>query len=199
MKSFRTPLVLLFTAALLAGGVYFVEFGRQSSQPKNPASVTTPSTLFGFKEADVKGLSIKTLGKALDHSVVLEKDSGWKLRSPQPAGPANEAIVAFLLNLLMSQRDRELRVPSSRLAEFGFDQPLATIEIKLENQQLHTLVLGKLNFDRTGIYAIVDPSVNPQADLSILLVPTRFESAVNRPLNEWRPKPTKPSPQPRGQ
>ncbi len=120
------------------------------------------------------------------------------VKSPQPAGLANEAIVSFLLNLFKSSRDRELKVPANRLGEFGLDRPLSTIEIRLENQQIHTLILGKLNFDRTGIYAIVDPSVNPKAEATVMMVPTSFESAVNRPVAEWRSKPivTQASPSP---
>ncbi len=192
MKSFRSPLILMFVAAALAGGVYFVEFGRQSGN--SPTSTSpTGSPIFGFAESEVKGLTIKTLATI----VVLEKAESWVVQSPQPVGPANEAIVAFLLNLFKSPRDRELRVAASRRAEFGFDQPLGSVEIRLNNQQIHTLVLGKLNFDRTGLYAIVDPPIDPKADLTVFIVPTSFESAANRPVQEWRSKPAKPSQAPK--
>ncbi len=190
MKSFRSPLILMVVAAALAGGVYFVEFGRQS--PKAPtASSPTVSPIFGFGESEVKGLTVKTLAT----TVALEKtgEKSWIVQSPPPAGGANEAIVSFLLNLFKSPRDRELKVPASRRGEFGFDQPLGTVEVRLENQQMHTLVLGTLNFDRTGLYAIVDPSVDPNADLTVFIVPTSFESAVNRPVAEWRSNPAKTS------
>ena len=100
--------------------------------------------------------------------------------------PASEAVVAFLTNLLMSPRERVIQVPAMRRSEFGLDQPLATIEITTVNQQRHSLILGRLNFDRTGLYALVDPSVNPNADLSVMVVPTSFESAVMRNGLEWR-------------
>jgi Domain of unknown function (DUF4340) len=193
MKSFRSPLILMFVAAALAGGVYFVEFGRQSG--KSPtSSVPTVSAIFAFGEQEVRALTVKTLAA----TVVLEKTgSSWTIKSPQPSGPANEAIVSFLLNLFKSSRDRELKIPASRLGEFGLDRPLSTIEIRLENQQIHTLVLGKLNFDRTGLYAIVDPSVDPKADATVVMVPTSFESAVSRPVAEWRSKPIVPKPSPK--
>ena len=96
MTALRTPLILMFVAAALAGGVYFVEFGRQTNPTANPMAQQHPA-LFGFKASEVKGLSIKTLAT----TVVLEKSSPtpptWTLRSPQPVGPANEAIVAYLL------------------------------------------------------------------------------------------------------
>jgi hypothetical protein len=194
MKSFRSPLILMLVAAALAGGVYFMEFGRQAG--KSPtSSLPTVSPIFSFGESEVQGLTVKTLAT----TVVLEKTDGkpWTVQSPQPAGSANEAIVSFLLTQFRSPRDRELKVPASRRGEFGFDQSLGTVEIRLNNQQMHTLVLGKLNFDRTGLYAIVDPSVDPKADLTVFIVPTSFESAVSRPVSEWRSKPIPPTPSPK--
>jgi len=56
----------------------------------------------------------------------------------------------------------------------------------LPNQQMQTIVLGKLNFDRTGLYAAVNPPVDPNMAFSVLLVSPSFESAVTRPVEEWR-------------
>ena len=185
MKLLGTPLLLMTAAAGLAGVVYFVEFHRpptSSQTTVSPMTATSAARLFEFQEREIQGLSIKTVGT----TVVLEKEKIWMVRSPLPTVPANEAVVAFLTNLLMSPRDRMIQVPATRRSEFGLDQPLATIEITTVNQQRHSLILGRLNFDRTGLYALVDPSVNPNADLSVMVVPTSFESAVMRNGLEWR-------------
>ena len=169
--------------------VYFVEFHRPTNRlatsPQttvNPTIATSPVGLFDFQERDIQGLSIKTVAT----TVMLEKEKNWMVRSPLPKAPADEAVVAFLTSLLMSPRERVVQVPATRRSEFGLDQPLATIEITTINQQHHSLILGRLNFDRTGLYALVDPSVDPNADLSIMVVPTSFESAVIRNGLEWR-------------
>ena len=185
MKLLRTPLLLMAAAAGLAGVVYGIEFHRpptRSQTPVSPTTATSPARLFEFQEREIQGLSIKT-GET---TVVLEKEKTWMVRSPLPMVPASEAVVAFLTNLLMSPRERVIQVPAMRRSEFGLDQPLATIEITTVNQQRHSLILGRLNFDRTGLYALVDPSVNPNADLSVMVVPTSFESAVMRNGLEWR-------------
>lgn len=192
MKLLRTPLILMAAASTLAGVVYFVEFHQPtnrlttglspSSQTANPTTATSPVGLFEFQEREIQGLSIKTVAT----TIVLEKETTWMVRSPLPTAPANEAVVAFLTSLLMSPRERVVQVPATRRSEFGLDQPLATIEITTVNQQRHSLILGRLNFDRTGLYALVDPSVDPNADLSIMVVPTSFESAVIRNGLEWR-------------
>ena len=180
MKLLQVPLTLMAAAATLAGMVYFVEFYRpitspQTTDPQPSVSTATPR-LFEFQEREIQGLSIKTVAT----TVVLEKGKTWMVRSASPMVPANEAVVAFLTNLLMSPRERVVQVPSSRRSEFGLDQPLATIEITTINQQRHSLILGRLNFDRTGLYALVDPPLDPNADLSVMVVPTSFESAVMR-------------------
>jgi hypothetical protein len=192
MKLLRTPLILMAAASTLAGVVYFVEFHRPtnrlvsglttSQQTGVNPTATSPVGLFDFQERDIQGLSIKTVAT----TIVLEKEKTWIVRSPLPKAPANEAVVAFLTSLLMSPRERVIQVPATRRSEFGLDQPLATIEITTINQQHHSLILGRLNFDRTGLYALVDPSVDPNADLSIMVVPTSFESAVIRNGSEWR-------------
>lgn len=188
MKLLRTPLILMAAASTLASVVYFVEFHRPTNRLTTTAqttvnpTATSPVGLFDFQERDIQGLSIKTLAT----TIVLEKEKTWMVRSPLPKAPADEAVVAFLTSLLMSSRERVVRVPATRRSEFGLDQPLATIEITTINQQRHSLILGRLNFDRTGLYALVDPSVDPNADLSIMVVPTSFESAVIRNGSEWR-------------
>ncbi len=202
MKLLRVPLTLMGAAAVLAGVVYFVEFYRPTTSPHSsqttgqqtsmsPTTATTASQLFEFQEREIQGLSIKTVAT----TVVLEKGKTWMVRSASPVVPANEAVVAFLTNLLMSPRERVLQVPSVRRSEFGLDQPLATIEITTINQQRHSLILGRLNFDRTGLYALVNPPLDPNADLSVMVVPTSFESAVIRNGMEWR-NPVKPSTKP---
>ena len=188
MKLLRTPLILMAAASTLASVVYFVEFHRPTNRLTTTAqttvnpTATSPVGLFDFQERDIQGLSIKTLAT----TIVLEKEKTWMVRSPLPKAPADEAVVAFLTSLLMSSRERVVRVPATRRSEFGLDQPLATIEITTINQQRHSLILGRLNFDRTRLYALVDPSVDPNADLSIMVVPTSFESAVMRNESEWK-------------
>ena len=142
-------------------------------------------------ERDIEALTIKTLAQ----TIVLDKISstGWMLRLPKPEGKASETSVAFLTNLLVGKGDRLPAVAVDRKAEFGLNPPLATIEIQLPNQQRQTLVLGNLNFNRTGRYAAVNPSVDPNANVSMLLVSPNFESAVTRTIGEWRSAPLKKS------
>ncbi|WP_353258786.1 hypothetical protein [Prochlorothrix hollandica] len=109
----------------------------------------------------------------------------WQLVQPLP-GPANDGSVAFLLNLLVTgASDRTLEVSADRAPEFGFDQPFATITVTLKDGSSHRLVLGSPDFNRTALYAQVDPPEAPTT-LTVRLIPITFEQAVTRPLNDWQ-------------
>jgi hypothetical protein len=137
----------------------------------------------------------------------------WSFKTQAPKSPekpeqgaASEASVAYLANLIATAQrqplkpdagETTLRIPVNRLAEFGFNQPLATIDVNLDNQTSHRLLLGKPNFNRSAIYAQVDPPATASEDRRVVLVPITFENAVNRPLSEWRnPPPSPASPKP---
>ncbi|HEY9847899.1 MAG TPA: hypothetical protein V6D28_00450 [Leptolyngbyaceae cyanobacterium] len=97
---------------------------------------------------------------------------------------ANEAYVSYLLNLLAkSKGDRIIADPR---IEDGLDNPLATVEVKLNNKQTHQLILGNSNFNNTSLYALADPPQQLEEPLKLVLVPTDFKYAVDRPLSEWQ-------------
>lgn len=108
--------------------------------------------------------------------------------------PANEAYVAFLLNELATAKSA--RIIADPRIEDGIDKPLATVEITLNNGAKHQLILGNLNYNNTALYAVVDPPQQLTKPLDILLVPSNFQNAVNRPLSEWKQQEIQPTPTP---
>ncbi len=189
MKFKFNTLILLGIALGLGGAVYFWEAQGASLQTSQKAAA---QSIFGFKEDQVQALRIKTPQQTL--SLVRQNPSGtpaqknqpWLIKAPIQA-PASDASVAYLLNLLVTaKRDRSLSVPATRAREFGLDQPQATVEVKLNNQTTHQLVLGGPDYNHSVLYAQADPPAQPASDLKVLLVPTAFENAVNRPLSEWQ-------------
>ena len=191
LKRLRPPLVLLAIAGFLGAGVYWSESRKVLLQPDTQGETSQP--IVAVLERDIEALTIKTVAL----TIVLDKipstvppsvlpTAAWMVRSPKPEGQASETSVAFLTNLLVGKGNRLLQVLGTRKAEFGLDQPLATVEVRFPNQQMQTIVLGKLNFDRTRLYAVVNPPVDPNAAFSVLLVSPSFQSAVTRPVGEWR-------------
>jgi hypothetical protein len=103
--------------------------------------------------------------------------------------PASDASVTFLLNLLTTGKsDRTLVMtdPGKQRQEYGLEQPVATVEVKLNNQQSHRLILGKPDFNGTFLYAQADPPADQSEAIEVLLVSPDFQNAVNRPLSEWK-------------
>ena len=186
MKLNRTPVVLLIVAVLLGGVVYL-------QQQIPPPVKSEAQLLFGFEEADVRSLNLKTLEQNLSFiKNAAPNPAIWQMTSPNQVR-ANDASVAYLLNAIASANSAApLTAPTAKQAEFGFDSPLATVELTLKDSKTHRLILGKPNFNRTSLYAQIDPQ--PGSELKIFLVSLDFENAVNRPLSEWQQVATMPTP-----
>lgn len=194
MKLQRTTLVLLVLAILLGGFVYFYEFQWKSQQEQVKKK---KQQLFAFKEDDVKALKITTPSETinLERSPEAGKTK-WLMKSPDTV-PANDGTVAYLLNLLETEKtEQSVNTPASELAQFGLKQPQATIDITLNNQKTHKLVLGKPSFDKRFLYAQNSFALTPDGNFEVVSVSNKFENAVKRSLSEWKAVQNNPSPSP---
>jgi hypothetical protein len=203
MKLKSSTVVLMAIALLSAGGIYLWDRSRPAQDSTSDAKKASKQ-LFDIKETDITKLSIQTKNQPLK----LEKtEKGWQLTAPK-AGPANEGTVTFLLNLLATgTSEQTLQVEPAQLKEFGLEPPTTIVVLELKNQKTYQVNLGKQNFNQSAVYAQIDKNaaVAPSKESlppkrEIVLVPTGFLDAVNRPLSEWQfkastPKPT-PSPKP---
>jgi Domain of unknown function (DUF4340) len=230
MKLQRNAFGLVVAAVLLAGVVAVSEGQRKSSNPASGVDQATAQKLFDFAEGAIALVTIETRRPAskptpiaspapeaaptasptaspapspalLTTAMTIERvDGKWQLSAPLKV-PANESTVAFLTNLLTTtQRDRTITISPDRAAEFGLDQPTATIAITLTDQTKHRLILGKPSFDRTFMYAQIDPDPNAK-ELAVALISPQFANAVDRELKEWQveKKSEQPSVQPTAQ
>ncbi|EKQ69777.1 hypothetical protein OsccyDRAFT_2422 [Leptolyngbyaceae cyanobacterium JSC-12] len=207
MKIQRTPIVLLAIAALLGGVVIF----SQTQDTAKLEQQDTAQKLFPFQESDIRAFTLKTPQQTLSFTKVpaaspaasnpatpspAPAPSLWHMTAPKST-LANDGSVAFLLNLIATgKREKTLTVPATQLAEFGFSRPLATINVTLQDQKMHQLVLGNPDFNRSYLYAQVDPPAQASGNQTVHLVSLDFENAVTRPLAEWEysssasPRPT---------
>ncbi|MBD2533964.1 DUF4340 domain-containing protein [Nostoc flagelliforme FACHB-838] len=183
MKLPRTTLILILLALGLGGFVYFYEI-RSATQREEIKE--QKQKIFSFTEDDVQSLTVKTKKLTLNLERNSERNPKWLIKSPI-SGPANDAIVSYLMDLLVkSNSERTLSTPAKELGEFALDQPQATINIILKNRQSHQLLLGKSNFNGRFLYAQVDQATKPDGNINVLLVSTDFANAVNRELSEWK-------------
>ncbi len=181
MKS--NTLILVIIATIFAGGVYVWE--RQQNSSSQTTEDGTGTDIFTFNEDEVERLTLTTPTQTLTFKKATSGPSAWAIEQPK-AGPADEAAVLFLINLLATARSqRTLEVSPTQKQEFGLVQP-TTVEVTLNDQQTHTLVLGGKDFEGSSIYARVDPVKTEVQSWTVDLVPTSFLDAVSRPLTEWQ-------------
>jgi hypothetical protein len=186
--------------------VYLLEIQGKSWQDR-----VSGKKLFNFTEQDVQAIALTTPSQTLKFvrnsspspqpssppptgPSPAPQPTDWQMQTPTP-GPANDASVVFLVNLLATaSRDRIAPLKDvQQRKDFGLDQPSATIEVTLKSQKMHKLILGKANFNNSGLYALVDPPANLQPK-TVLIVPYDFQNATSRPLSDWQQLPPSPTP-----
>ncbi|WP_373528497.1 DUF4340 domain-containing protein [Nostoc sp.] len=184
MKLPRTTLILILLALGLGGFVYFYEIRGATVREETKEQ---KQQIFSFAADDVQSLRVKT--KKLTLNLERNPKSSnpkWLIKSPV-SGLANDAIVSYLMDLLVKGKsDSTLSTPAKDLGEFALDEPQATINITLKNQQSHQLTLGRLNFNGRFLYAQADSPANLDGNTDVLLVSPDFANAVNRELSEWK-------------
>lgn len=199
MQGQRTTIVLGAVALLLGAGVYLYETQFSPSQEKTQEQARP---LFTFEESAVETVNLTTPAQKLafvrnpqataakppaadkQRAASTEK-TDWFMTTPRKQ-PAKDGSVAYLLNLMATGKSQQsLSIPLARQAEFGLDKPTAIVEVTLNQGQTHRLLLGKPNFNRTGLYALIDPPQS-SSELTVFLVSTDFENAVSRPLKDWQ-------------
>jgi hypothetical protein len=184
MKLPRTTIILILLALGLGGFVYFHEIRGATLQEE---SNQKKQLIFSFAADDIQSLTVKTKNITLNLERSHQSEPPkWLIKSPIST-PANDAIVSYLLDLLIKGNiERTLSIPANQMGEFGLDQPQATISINLKNQQTHQLILGKPEFSDRFLYAQIDPTAKPNGNINVLLISKDFGNAVNREISEWQ-------------
>ena len=185
MKLQQTTWILLVLALGLGGFVYFQEI---QAQKEREAVQQAQNKVFDFTEKQVLSLTIEKQKQTLKFERSNNEKTTWQMKQPNDV-PADDASVAFLLNLLAEGKsDRSFTITAKQRKDYGLDQPLATVKVQLENKENHELILGKPDFNDQFLYAQADPSSEKEQDLKVILVPKDFQYAVERKLEEWKQK-----------
>ena len=183
MKLQRTTWILVALALVLGGVVYFYEI---QVKPKQEAIQAKQKQIFDFEEKEIKRLTIEKEEQVLEFERTDDENNPWQMKQPEDVS-ASDASVSFLLDLLVEGKsDRSFTIPPNQSKEYGFEQPLATVKVQLENQETHELILGKTDFNEQFLYAQADPPSETEQELEIMLVPKNFQYAVEREFEEWK-------------
>ncbi|MEA5509646.1 DUF4340 domain-containing protein [Crocosphaera sp. UHCC 0190] len=182
MKLQKTTWGFLITAIFLAGIVYFYE---SQINPKQEEIKSQTKKIFDFQEKDIKLLTIETQSQILKFEKTEDNKQPWKMTKPKDK-IANDAVVSFLTNLLVSSDiDRTFTIDKNQKAEYGLDQPLATIKVVLDNNKSHQIIIGNPDFQGELLYAQIDFNTQPEGKITIGLVPKSFQYALERTPEEW--------------
>lgn len=189
MKLQRSTIILV-AAALLLGGAVLLTQSRQSGSDAPTAGQTDSdrSPVYDFAEADVVVLQIEIANQ----TVAFEKDDAdfWQMIEPDEQ-PAEEAAIAFLLSRLVTDGlVNTTTIDAAEQADFGLDDPFATVTLTLADGTTHTLILGDADFSGENYYALVDPATFPlteeAGEVEVAIVTQNIINGVDRPLEEWQ-------------
>lgn len=183
MKLKKTTWGLLITAIILGAAVYYYE---SQMQPQKEAVANQDKKIFDIEEKDIKSLSIKTEKQTLKFEKTQDANQPWQMKQPQNK-VANDAVISFLTNLLAtSEIEQTFTASKTQKQEYGLDNPLATVEFELENNQKHQIILGKnTGFEGESIYAQIDPQAQKTDAITVSLIPKSFQYALERKPEDW--------------
>jgi len=186
MKFSLSTILLAIVALALGAFIYFYDV--RGSQEREAAKATAEQ-IFDFEKDSVAAIAITKPEQTFKFERVKGEDdsSKWQMKSPEDA-PASDPAISFLLDTLVDgKKQKTLSIAASELGDYGLDKPQATIEVKLEGGKTHQVVLGKSDFQRSSLYARIDPPAKDgDGEVEVLLVPFDFEYGIDRPVAEWK-------------
>lgn len=179
MKLKKTTWILMITALVLIGWVALYEIPRKSQE----ATDIKTQKIFNIAEKQISQIIITKPDITLEFIRIPEQDNSWSMIKPEKI-LANEAVIAFLTDLIaQGTSDRVIPLDPTSLAEYGLEQPSATISFTTTDNQTHKIVLGQSTIGDRLIYAQVF-SPDKITD-NVLLVSPNWRYAVEREYQEW--------------
>ncbi|AFY38951.1 hypothetical protein Lepto7376_2680 [[Leptolyngbya] sp. PCC 7376] len=172
----RRTLILLVIAAVCGG--FALAFGHFLS-PSVTESVDFPP-LLSVAEMQLIGFTIFVQGETLDFErQSVSSDATWRMTTPQSA-PVSRIKVQQLISLLTNhQSGKSFAVQAENLAEYGLDNPFASVVLRFNNGSVHNLAFGHSNYDQSKVYVRVD------GNLEVRVLSLTFLEAIDRQLHEW--------------
>lgn len=171
----RRTLVCLLTAIFCGG----VAIALSHLFPTPVAESVDFHPLFSVAEMQLIGFTILVQGETLDFERQGSLDSSWHMVAPQTA-PVSRGKIQQLIGLLTSHRpSKSFTVDPKNLADYGLDEPFASVVLKFNDGSVHRLAFGHSNYDQSKVYARVNGT------LEVRVLSSIFLEAVNRQLYEW--------------
>ena len=180
MKLKKTTWMLMITAFAISGWVVLYELPRQRQE----ANKITEQKIFNIEENQIRKIIINKPDVTLEFIATEDPNNPWSMLKPEKT-LADDAVISFLTELLVNGKsDRVIALGDASLAEYGLDEPIATISFEVTDGQTHKIVLGQPAIGDRSIYAQVFS--NTSINNNIVLVPKNWQYAIDRDLSEWK-------------
>ena len=144
MKIFRSSLIYLIFAVLIAAYIFFFERGpsKKEGEEANPK-------LFTFVADDVQGLVVENIGTTLaaqKRPIELKKDDkgAWQILAPQKFKADESTLRSILGGIADFNPEAKFENPSN-LADYGLNSPASKFTLQLKNGSSLILLVGGKN------------------------------------------------------
>ncbi len=169
---FRTTILLILVLIGLGAYVYWVELPKAEQEAKK-------KTLFEFKADDAIEVSLAYP----DHELIVKKSGDeWRLVKPMDA-PADATTVKNLVSAIADcEVKKAIEDTTPDLAQYGLDKPFVTVTVKLKDQELPAVLVGKNT--PVGVSTYVKKADDPK----VLLASSAFRSGMDKKPKDLRDK-----------
>jgi len=174
----KTTWVLLLSAAVLFGFIYFVD--RRFSSTNEPPP--PPSALLSIKPEEITAIQVRRTNQFLLRAE--RTNQGWTITAPITY-PAQSETIEHLLKSLSGLKSytyitsQELRAGGKSVSEFGLDVPIATLTL-VHNGRRTELLFGAPT--PAGDLAYFQLLSTP----GIYLIPAEVFTRLPHSANDWR-------------
>jgi Domain of unknown function (DUF4340) len=163
----RGLLVLAALTALLGGAYYRWDVAGREAREQ---ALRAERRVMNFDPAQVREVTIEKTGERV---VVRGEGDRWRIVAPVDE-PADETVIDGLLSYVRSLEKVRSLQGLSELRTVGLDAPTARLTLGLAGGEHLTLIVGRPNPVRTGVYAAVEGAP------LVFLAPTRLAAELGK-------------------
>ncbi len=178
----KKSLVLLVITLLVVAYVYYFEVRPETKIRSTDEKDQVSTTLVGAKKEDIKSF---TLHKTDSEAIAVELVNGeWVMTKPVAASAAEAAVNSVLWALEWTEKQDVIQpgeLSAEKLASYGLDKPVGTVDVTLKDKSLHLIVGGK-NLAQSSIYVRIGD------DGPVALVAGSFADSLDTTAYDMRSK-----------
>ena len=141
MKRQKIQLLILCALLLVVIVALFAVRSYNSRQAEEEATKEAAYTVLTLAEEDVKEFSFSGGSEAIS---LVKTEEDWKVAEDATVALDKEAVSSLLGNVLVIQADMQIEGVTD-FAQYGFDDPLATVTLKLQDDSSYEIVFGHYN------------------------------------------------------